>query len=113
MIETIVFDPNKSADPYVTRLANGAAVEFHVDCNYWAVREGGALSTAVWTVNGGASIGSGAKANNIATSLATITSQGIALFKVVLTLDSSGGDQIGILYIRNLAPVIDTRGITY
>lgn len=114
MIENIVYDPNRP-EPVRIEMHKGSSLELHVDANYWATREGGALSSAAWSVKeGDVTVGADTESSNVSTALVTASSEGMALIEVTLTLDSSGGDQVGIQYIRILTPVVESkRGIKY
>ena len=114
MFNEIVYDPSRE-EPRRVRMQKDAAFEFHVDFNYWAVREGGALSSAVWLVKEGSiTIGADTEASNITMALVTADAEGLALIEITATLDSAGASQIGIQYIHVLIPVTETkRGIKY
>lgn len=106
-LETPVFNPDRPRIHSV-RLHEDEAVKLAVDFNYWAAREGGALSSAVWTVKAGnITIGSDTEAGNVSTALVTVTNTGNALIEVKGTLDSAGGSQIGVQFIEILTPVVD------
>jgi len=114
MIENIVYDPNRP-EPFRMEMMKDSALELHVDGNYWATREGGAVDSVVWSViEGDVTVGADTESSNVSTALVTATSEGNSLIEVKITLDSSGGDQVGIQYIRILTPVVEAkRGIKY
>jgi len=113
MINNIVYNPDratvKSAEHY-----KGMAIEYHIDANYWATREGGALSSATWSVlEGDASIGSNTEASNVSKALITTGSEGESLVQIKLLLDASGSAQIGMLLLRLHVPLTEKAGIKY
>lgn len=113
MLNRIVFEPD---DPRVhtIELPENSARDISVDANMWAVRAGGALSSAVWSVlHGPISVGADTESSNVTTAKLTAGSAGRSLIEVKLTLDGSGGDQVGIQYIRILTREMNLRTTDY
>lgn len=108
MMTKIVIEPQNPHNPLDAELFEGQVQKFTIDADMWAVREGGALSTAVWSVeDGNVSIGANTEATNVSTANITVSQTGTSLVKVLLTLDASGGDQVYTQYIKILVKVID------
>jgi len=113
MINSIVFNPDKPSILEAEQFKD-SAIEFSVDANYWAVREGGALGSVAWSVLAGdASLGSNTEASNVSTAKITTGTEGESLIQVKLTLDASGSSQIGIQLIRIRVPLVAQPGIKY
>ena len=113
MINEIVYNPAKPRVAFAEHYKDQAQ-EFHIDANYWAVREGGALDSAVWSVlEGDASIGSNSETSNISSALITTGSEGVSLIQIKLTLNAAAKDQIGIQLLRIKVREIRDPGIKY
>lgn len=113
MINEIVYNPAK---PHIALAEHykDQAQEFHIDANYWAVREGGALDSVSWSVlEGSATLGSSAESSNISSALVTTGVEGITLIQIKLTLDSAAKDQVGIQLLRISVPIIEKPSIKY
>jgi|SaaInlV_165m_DNA_2_1040747.scaffolds.fasta_scaffold102897_2 hypothetical protein len=110
MQNEIVYRPNVPS-PHHAEMFKDQAWDFHVDANYWAIKEGSSLSSAVWTVlDGDVTVGADSESSNISTALVTTVAEGSSLIEVKLTLADA---QIGIQFIRIITPVVEKRGIKY
>ena len=88
MISNIVVDPEGGPNPESLEMFKGQAMTFTLDANMWAVREGGSLSSAVWSVESdGVTVGSDSETSNVSTALITASSEGESRVKVLMTLD--------------------------
>ena len=114
MMTRIVVDPEGPHNPLNAELFENDVKKFTVDANMWAVREGGALDSAVWSVQAGpVTVGSDTESSNVSTNNITVTGAGRAIVKVVLTLDSDGSNQVYNQYIEIEIKEIDKTDTKY
>mgnify|MGYP003643890279 CR=1 FL=1 len=107
MMNVAVYNPDRLFR-LSSRQYKDQARDYHVDANYWSIRDGTTLSSAVWTLeHGDATIGADSEASNVSTALITTSSEVNSLIKVVLTLADG---QIGVQYIEINVP--DVTGNT-
>lgn len=94
----LVYDPDRSR-LRKRQITKGDVLNFSVDANMWAARDGSSLSSAVWSVVDGdtVSVGADSESGNVSTAAVTGSDGGISLVKVVLTLADS---QVGTIYIE-------------